>query len=230
MSTIEKLIFDIETVGVEFESLDPISKEYVTKYAESDEEVEEAKEKLGFSPLTGGIAAIGVLNPDTDKGAVFMCAGGELPAEVTPGISLEAGTEKEILEKFWATADHYHHFITFNGRVFDAPYLLIRSAVLGVKPTKNLMANRYLSNQPWSAVHIDLLDQFTFYGAVRKKYPLHFWAKAFGIESPKEKGITGDDIARLFREKKYLEIARYNLDDLRATKALYDRWQKYLNS
>lgn len=228
MST-QKLIFDIETIGVDFEELDEFSQEYIKKWAEGDEELAEAKDRLSFSPLTGEIVAIGILNPDTNKGAIYVRSEEKLPNEVEAGVALAGGNEKEIIEKFWEAASHYNQFITFNGRVFDAPYLLIRSAILDVKPTKNLMANRYLSSQPFSAVHVDLLDQLTFYGAVRKKFNLHFWSKAFKFKSPKEDGITGDDIKRLYSEKKFLEIARYNLGDLHATKALYEKWEKYLN-
>ena len=90
------------------------------------------------------------------------------------------------------------------------------------------MANRYLSSQPRNAKHIDLLDQFTFYGAVRRKGNLHLWSRAFGIKSPKAEGITGDDVGHLFREKKFFEIAKYNVGDLIATKELYEKWEKFV--
>jgi len=48
------------------------------------------------------------------------------------------------------------------------------------------------------------------------------------IESPKAQGVTGDDVGRLFVEKKYLDIAKYNVLDLRATKALYEKWDTNL--
>lgn len=229
----QKLIFDIETIGVEFESLDKISQEYIEKYTESEEEFEEAKERLSFSPLTGEIVAIGILNPDTNKGVVYARVNGQQSIvngqSLEEGIKIETGDEKQILEKFWETIKPYNYFISFNGRTFDAPFLMIRSAILGLKPTKNLMSNRYLSSQKYDAVHVDLLDQLTFYGAVRKKFNLHFWARAFGIKSPKEEGITGEDIGRLYKEGKLLEIAKYNLGDLKATKELYEKWEKYLN-
>jgi len=57
---------------------------------------------------------------------------------------------------------------------------------------------------------------------------LHLWTRAFGIPSPKAGGVTGDDVTPLFKKKKYLEIARYNVGDLIATKALYEKWQTYL--
>ena len=237
----QKLIFDIETIGVEFETLDKISQEYIEKYAEDEEELEEAKERLGFSPLTGEVVAIGILNPETNKGAIYLRnEKGEMrnekleegsPAEALAkeGIAIETGDEKQMLEKFWEAAKSYNYFITFNGRTFDVPFLMIRSAILGVRPSKNLLSNRYLSLQKYDATHVDLFDQLTFYGAVRKKFNLHFWTKAFGIKSPKEEGITGDEVGKLYKEGKLMDIAKYNLGDLKATKELYERWNKYLN-
>jgi hypothetical protein len=49
-----------------------------------------------------------------------------------------------------------------------------------------------------------------------------------GIKSPKTEGITGDDVGRLFKEKKYREIAEYNSWDLIATWELYNLWQEYI--
>ena len=227
----QKLVFDIETIGVDFESLDKISQEYLLQYAESEEEEEETKERLSFYPLTGETVAIGILNPDTNKGAIYLRneKGVMSNESLEDGIVIETGDEKQIIEKFWETIKPYNYFITFNGRAFDAPFLMIRSAILGVKPSKNLLSNRYLSSQKYDAIHVDLLDQLTFYGAVRKKFNLHFWSKAFGIKSPKEEGITGNDVGPLYKEGKLLEIAKYNLGDLKATKELYNKWNQYLN-
>lgn len=106
---------------------------------------------------------------------------------------------------------------------------MIRSAIHGIRPTKDLMRGRYLYQNATDAMHIDLFDQLSFYGAFRGRgKSLHMWSRAFGIESPKAQGITGSDVGRLFMEKKYFDIARYNVGDLRATKTLYDRWEKYL--
>ena len=226
----QKLIFDIETIGVNFETLDDFSKDYINKYAENETELENAKNRLGFSPLTGEIVAIGLLNPDTMKGAVYLRQEGDAKnQELESGLTVETGTEKEIIEKFWETAKHYNAFITFNGRAFDVPFLMIRGAIHKIRPSKNLMSNRYLNSQKYDANHIDLFDQLTFYGAVQKKMNLHFWTKAFGIKSPKEDGVTGDDVAKLYEGGKLMDIAKYNVGDLIATKELYEYWDRYLN-
>lgn len=230
------LILDIETVGENFDELDSVSQEVLTRWikreAADDGEyrslLSNLKEELGFSPLTGQIVAIGVLDAEKDKGAVYFQApnGGEEVEE--DSVKFLPLGEKEMLEKFWAGAAQYDRFVTFAGRMFDIPFLMIRSAIHGIRPTKNLMSNRYRSSQLRGAEHIDLQDELSFYGAVRRKGSLHMWTRAFGITSPKAEGVGGDDVARLFKDEKYSAIARYNLRDVRATKELYQRWEQYL--
>ncbi len=219
-----KLVFDIETVGVEFDTLDEKSQEYLMRFAQDQAQKEEVKDGLSFSPLTGEVIAIGILNPDTNKGAVYFCADSKVKEfEKNNAQFIPCSTEKEVLQNFWQTISHYDQFITFNGRGFDCPYLMIRSAILKVRPTKNLMPNRYYDS------HIDLLDRLMFFGAVRRRMNLHMWCQAFDIESPKSKGITGYDVADLYKNKKYKEIAEYCFDDIKATKELYEYWEKYIN-
>ena len=220
-----RLIFDIETVGVEFDSLDDKAKEFLLFYAESPEEIENVKNGLGFSPLTGEVVAIGILNPDTDKGAVYFQAGKNNleKTEDKNAQYIPLASEKEVLEHFWESATHYNQFITFNGHAFDCPFVTIRSAILKIKPTKGLINNRY-----YDTPHFDLYDRLTNFGAVRFKRNLHMWCQAFGISSPKAKGVSGDDVARLFKEKEYLKIAKYCFDDIKATKELFYYWEKYM--
>jgi 3'-5' exonuclease len=227
-----KLIFDIETVGVEFDSLDDKSQELLLRFAETPEDIMAVKEGLGFSPLTGQVVAIGVLNPETEKGAVYFLSPDDgVEKQEKDGVQyISHKTEKDLLKSFWDASAHYDQFITFNGRSFDAPYLMIRSAINKIKPTKNLMTYRYESDQYGKIItHLDLLDRLTFFGAVRRKGGLHVWCRAFGIKSPKSKEISGEDVAQLFRDKEYMKIAEYCFDDVMATEKLYEYWEKYIN-
>src|SRR4030042_4460532 len=181
-----RLVFDIETIGVDFESLDEQAQYYLLKAARSEEEKVLIPEQLSFSPLTGQIVAIAVLNPESDKGGVYYQAPGQTPVEQDEnGIVYASGTEAEILERFWKTIAFYDQFVTFNGRSLDCPYLMVRSAIHKVKPTKNLVPYRYGDE------HIDLYDRLGFFGAVRRTMSLHMWCRALGIKSPKEEGVTG---------------------------------------
>ncbi len=230
------LIFDIETVGEDFDTLDETTQDVLTQWIKkesgSEEEysvaLEELKNGLGFSPLTGEIVAIGVLDHEKNKGAVYYQSPNSGERETEEGdVKFKPMTEKEMLENFWNGARSYQEFVSFNGRAFDVPFLMIRSAIHGIRPSRDLMEGRYLYQQK-GVKHIDLLDQLTFYGSVRRKGNLHLWSRAFGIESPKAGGVTGDDVGKLFKEKKYLDIARYNVGDLIATKKLYEYWEKFL--
>lgn len=232
-----KLVFDIETIGEDFDTLDETTQEVLTRWIKKESESEDEYAKaladlkggLGFSPLTGQIVAIGVYDVEKNKGAVyFQAPDGSAEDSEDGDIKFRVLGEKEMLAQFWNLVEKYDEFISFNGRGFDVPFLMVRSAINGIRPTKNLMANRYLSSQPRNAKHIDLLDQLTFYGSVRRKGNLHLWSRAFGIKSPKEEGITGDDVGALFKEKRFFDIAKYNVGDLRATKALYEYWEKFI--
>jgi len=231
-----KLIFDIETTGENFEELDKTTQEALTRWIKKDldsddhkREFADLKDGMGFSPLTGEIVAIGVLDYEKNKSVVYYQAPGTNAKDIEEGdVKYRPMNEKEMLENFWNGVKNYQEFISFNGRTFDAPFLMIRSAICGVRPTKDLMSNRYIGSQKQGSQHIDLLDQLSFYGAVRRKGNLHLWSRAFGIESPKAGGITGDDVSRLFKEKKFLDIAKYNVGDLKATAKLYEYWEKYL--
>lgn len=218
-----RVIFDIETVGKDFESLGRQIQEYLLRYAETEGEKEEIKDRLSFYPLTGEIVTIGLLDPDTQKGKVFFQNVGDplLPFE-EDNVFYETGTEKEILEKFWTVIKGYDQFITFNGRSFDCPFILVRSAVHRIRPRRDLMPNRY------NDTHIDLLEQLTFYGASRRRFSLDMWCRTFGIKSPKEGGITGDEVKELFKAGRHLDIARYCMGDLRATKELLYYWENYI--
>ncbi|HRY82397.1 MAG TPA: ribonuclease H-like domain-containing protein [Candidatus Moranbacteria bacterium] len=218
-----KVVIDIETIGFDFDAYDQKSQEYLLKYAQDDGEKEEIKKKLSLYPLTGEIVTIGMLNPETEKGYVLFQNGGENQKKFEEdGVIFEAGSEKEILEKFWDFIRTYNQAITFNGRGFDMPYLMMRSAINKIKPSRNFMGYRFDHKE-----HCDLLEQLTFYGATRK-FNLDFYAKTFGIKSSKDEGIDGSMVSDLYKQGKYLEIARYCARDLKTTKELFEYWEKYL--
>lgn len=232
------LIFDIETVGEDFDALDTITKDGLTRWIKKESEsaedyqaaLQDLKNGLGFSPLTAQIAAIGVLDFEKDKAAVYFQAPGQEFGDFEEGgVTFRQMAEKEMLENFWSGAKQYQEFVSFNGRGFDAPFLAIRSAIHRLRPTCDLMSNRYLSRQWNGPRHIDLMDQLSFYGATRRKGSLHLYCRAFGIKSPKSEGVTGDDVGPLFKAGKFKEIAQYNVGDLLATRELYEYWRKYLN-
>jgi len=233
------LVFDIETVGEDFDTLDETSQDVLTRWIkkESDSKEEygaalsDLKSGMGFSPLTGSIVAIGIRDVERAKSAVYfqLSPQGKEKSFEEGDCKYEVMTEKEMLQKFWDVVEKYDTFVTFNGRAFDVPFLMVRSAVHKIRPSKNLIGNCYLNYHPSNARHIDLLDQLTFYGAMRKKGSLHLWCRTFGIESPKAQGVDGDDVKALFDQGKGADIARYNARDLQATASLYEQYTAFLS-
>src|SRR5438128_795491 len=82
---------------------------------------------VGLSPFRGQIVAIGVMNIDDGR----SCALYEVPGQtdvrvVKAGMrTYISGTENQILERFWEWFDADARFISFNGRQFDGPFLMI---------------------------------------------------------------------------------------------------------
>lgn len=215
------VIFDIETVGCDFSQLDDFSREYFLKFSEA-EEIEKVQDSLSFYPLTAQVVAIGMVDAETQKGAVYFQDNGRGLGKIKKGeVYFHACDERGILENFWRQIQRYDSFVTFNGRMFDCPFVMIRSAVHRLKIMRNLLPYRY------SAVeHVDLADQLSFHGCLARKFPLHAWCRVFGIPSSKANGITGLQVKELFYRECYFDIAQYCLDDVMATRNLYLRWKE----
>lgn len=228
------LVFDIETVGEAWNDLDSTTQEgltrWVDKTAKSETErfhiIDDIKTGLGFSPFTGYVVAIGVYDIERTEGVVYYTgAKGEVDERIGD-YTLKQRSESDMLHDFWEGAKSYDTFVTFNGRGFDVPFLMHRSAIHGIRPSCNLLEGRYPYQQK-SCRHIDVQDEFTWYGALYRRPSLHVCCRAYGIESPKSAGVTGDDVAELFAHKQFRDIARYNIRDVVATTALYKKWQTY---
>ncbi|MCA1580155.1 MAG: ribonuclease H-like domain-containing protein [Acidobacteria bacterium] len=218
------VVFDIETVGIEWEQLDDAQKTYLSKNARTDEDRQKLPETLSLWPLTGRIVVLAMVNPDSGRGRVwYEKTDGRVEETSADGLFTFVGdTEPVFLAEFWKAIARFHRFVTFNGRSFDGPFLMLRSAALGIPVTKNLVGYRY-SIRP----HTDLLDVISFFGAARK-WNLDFTCKAFGIESPKEHGMDGYSVGPYYRAGRLREIALYCRRDVEATARLFRKLEKTL--
>ena len=194
-------IYDIETAALPFENFSESQQEYLLRGAKNDEEVAKKKAEMALSPMTSQVATIGLkiieiddegqenilktgalmFNPNIIEDEVILDK--ETDSEGNE-ISFHQSDEKDVLQGFWNLLAHYKNstLITFNGRIFDAPFLMLRSALLEIMPTRNLMDGTKF-NYP---LLIDLLDELTFftqtqYGATRR-FNFDFHTQAFGLE------------------------------------------------
>jgi hypothetical protein len=221
---VASVVFDIETVGVDWHSLDDAQRTYLEKNAKTDEERRKMPELLSLWPFTGRIVVLAMVNPESGRGRLWYEKTDGRAEEVTDDglFQLIGDTEPVFLAEFWKAIARFDRFVTFNGRTFDGPFLMLRSAALGIAPTKNLVGYRYAIKP-----HVDLLDVITFFGASRK-WNLDFACKAFGVESPKEHGIDGYSVGPYYRSGRLREIALYCRRDVEATARLFRKVEKTL--
>jgi predicted PolB exonuclease-like 3'-5' exonuclease len=223
----KKLVIDIETVGTPWEEHDPYVREYLIK-GMNDAEAEEEKRRGALSPFTGRIVAIGVVNAETGR----SCAMYEVPGQTEVitrkdgNRTMISGNERQILEKFWEYLDRDDRFISFNGRQFDGPFLMIRSAIQGLPPKRDLVGNRYRFHP-----NCDLREVLNFNGTLnprQMRFNLDLACKTFGIVSSKTEGMDGRAVETLYRSGRHEDIATYCLEDVRATCELYLKLEKTL--
>ncbi len=219
------IAFDIEVAGFQWEEVDEITQGYLLKRAKTEEAREAVPERMALFPGLGKIIAIGMWNLDADQGLMLLEGEAEDQRdwEKVPGSQVMRGSEAELLERFWEIlANKRPRLVSFNGRSYDGPILMIRSAQLGIAPTKHLVPNRYNIGE-----HCDLMDVFRFMGAWWDQYTLDYWCRRFDIESPKG-SVDGSQVARYYREGRIEEIGEYCLRDVRATGQLYSKVEKTL--
>ena len=236
----QSLVFDIETVPLPFdESFDDVQKEYLLRNCKTEEDIENQKRFGALNPLLGQIVCIGIYIPESKKGAALFLDSVDSEQLVDHDeIQIKYKSfesETELLAHFWQGLEErrYQNFVSFNGRNFDCPFLMLRSAVLGVRPSVNLMAGTRwtfrVAGKSYEVEHIDLADKLVFgngfdkNGATRR-FNLDFYTKSFGVSSPKSGGITGYEVPQFYAEGRSREIAEYCMRDVRSTGELYDKW------
>jgi 3'-5' exonuclease len=237
------LVFDIETVPLPWESFSETQQEYITRNLSNEEEIDKRKMEMGLSPMTAQVVCIGMELIERKEGKDIILKMAAFAVDNNMGDDdvkeekLSKGedcfyyNEKIALEMFWKILNKYQpvHLVSFNGRNFDAPFLMLRSALLNVKPTKNLMSGTKYNYHE----HTDLIDELTFfnpsfnYGST-KRFNFDFYTRAFGLTSPKSEGIDGSKVPQYFAEGRIEEISEYCLRDVKATWELYLIWEKYL--
>ncbi|MBC8044448.1 MAG: hypothetical protein IAF08_13500 [Rhizobacter sp.] len=183
------------------------------------------------SPLTAKIVAIALCDADLGKGKVFYEPAypdnESLPEAVSmfsdderTAVQFEPADEVEMLMRFWSASAHYTEFITFGGAIFDHPFILTRSALHRIKPSKLLGKSK--------DVCIDLSDELSQHRALHL-FPLEFYAKRFGLSigAPLEAVPDAAAVADLYTQGRLHEIAELCWRDAALTAALYKIWREH---
>lgn len=217
--------FDIEVAGFPWEEVDEITRGYLLNRARSPEDRDAVPERTALQVGLGKVIAIGMWLVEEDRGLLLL-EGKAQPRhdwEKVQGSQILRGSEEELLEAFWdILRKNRGKVVSYNGRGYDGPVLMVRSAQLGIRPTVNLCGYRYDMS-----AHADLMEVFNFQGASRDNYSLDYWCRRFDIESPKG-SIDGSQVGRAYREGRIEDIGEYCLRDVRATAALYRKLETTL--
>ena len=227
--SLSPLALDIETVGLEWKNMDDEVRDYLMDRGNKKATKEEVIDRLPLSPGTGRIISIGMWRPKEEKGGVLLegakdDGGPEEWAELSEDTMIYRGSESEILKEFWRYISRgVGRLVTFNGRSFDGPFLMLRSALLGVEPTRSFSPYRYSFTR-----HCDLAEVVSFFGA-RRLESLDFWCRQAGIESPKAE-MDGSEVGNAYREGKIEEIGKYCIRDARATAKLFNVLEPVIGS
>jgi hypothetical protein len=214
------LALDIEVAGFPWGEVDEITRGYLQNRARDTEERDALPERTALLPGLGKVIAIGMWNVEQDRGLVLLEGEPEAQREWerVPHSDVYRGSEADLLAKFWEIVGRKKpRLVTYNGRGYDGPILMIRSAQLGIAPSAQLVPNRYDLAQ-----HCDLQDVLGFQGTRRETFSLDYWCRRFDVESPKG-SIDGSQISRVYRAGRIEEIGEYCLRDVRATAELYKK-------
>ena len=227
------LAFDIETYGP-WAAVPPRLQEYLQRRDAqrgiAPDDPKAAPRAVGLMPGLAQVVAIGLWT-EAGAQALSLAPGvgdaeqqGQLPNGA--GTLLRFGDEAALLRRFWALAAEAvaagTRLVSFNGRGFDGPVLALRSSVLGVRPTVQLVGKPYLLRP-----HCDVDQLLTFFGARRERLSLDYWCGVYGVPSPKQ-GLDGAGVGPAFERGEHDAIAGYALADAEATGRLFHKLEATL--
>jgi predicted PolB exonuclease-like 3'-5' exonuclease len=145
---------------------------------------------------------------------------------------IEGKDEKELIENFLNFINSKNpKLVSFNGRVFDMPMLLVRAMKYSVSaPAYFEVENRALNKSKWDnyryrysdRFHVDLMDHIGEFGAVRG-LKLDLLCSMMGI--PGKYDVSGDQVLELYYKDELQKINEYCQSDVLNTYWLYLRYE-----
>lgn len=169
---------------------------------------------VATSPVLARVVTVGIIDAATGARSVIYDAS---LVDVTPidGVRCQpAGGEAGVLTAAHVALSPATSIVTFNGRRFDVPLLLLRAMRHRVQAAGVL--HRAAWQKPWSeAPHVDMLARLTFGGAT-SAHPLA--AYGIGLEAGNPKvGGDGGSVADMVQARNGTDLARYCLGDVETT-------------
>ena len=172
---------------------------------------------MGKSTLAGCIKMEEEFRKTSFKGrrGRILCIGyvKEGPKETEEGVL--SGDKSALLTEFWDIAWDVDLFVGFNILDFDLKFIMQRSIMQRVKPSRSISFARYRSEPVY-----DVMTEWVQWSNTYIK--LDELAQALGLESPKG-AIDGSKVYDYYLAGKAQEICDYCLRDVYATRDIYRR-------
>lgn len=241
------LAFDIETHApnlAELREENPVIADYLKgramRNAAEDLGMEDAtdqdvEQRLCVFPPFAQVSAIGLWRVGESTGGAIVVNGmwsgnanqwsqDTVKAEFDESVEFRyfGGSEAEVLTEFWRVVANSGQLVTYNGRGFDAPVIILRSLQLGVEIQRDLMPYRYGFQD-----HCDLQEALTFWRSCTAA-KLDYWCHAFGVPSPKSGKVRSEQAQLAWAHGEVDLLAELAVADAKATAALYQKCQPIL--
>lgn len=123
--------------------------------------------------------------------------------------------EKEIIQSFWKLAPDVNLFVGHNLLDFDLKFIVQRSIIHQIRPTRELPFNRFRNTPIY-----DTMQEWSKWG--REHVSLDTLAKALGIPSPKQ-NLDGSKVYPYYRAGRLAEIYEYCKRDVDTVRRVYRR-------
>lgn len=218
-----KVVVDIETVPLHSSLLAtyPLDKRNPPANYKSEEAIAKWRE-ADRKDWADGLVKESSLNPRLGR---VLCIG--MKSGESPAICAMAETEdkeRDVLVAFWEeVARTDGEVVTWNG-AWDLRFILIRSLIHGIEFTEYVSGHnvrnwfRKFSVFP----HTDCKAVLTNWEPPRSGEGLDEWCRTFGIDG-KSEGISGKDVFPMYTNGEFDAIIKYNLADVEATYAIYQK-------
>lgn len=135
-------------------------------------------------------------------------------------------TETDLLKSFWKLAKSADHLVGYNCLEFDINAILVRSAICGVTPSRDLWRLK-----PWDDTVIDVMkrrygmrsrERYLSLKALRRIHQL-----PISSEYSEILGMTGEQIYELYLNADYTKLELYGKLDIVTTRELARMWGGY---
>nr|MBP3724701.1 3'-5' exonuclease [Campylobacter sp.] len=146
--------------------------------------------------------------------------------------TIPAENEKEMINKFLSYIDKFNpRLVSFNGRGFDLPMIMIRAMKYNLSATNYFCTNDKLNGKDkWNnyrsrydgAFHLDLLDHISDFGSVRG-FKLDTLCASLNL--PGKYDVSGDQVLELYYQNENDKISEYCQSDVLNTYWLFLKYE-----